>query len=419
MVNNRQRKAIRKSQASAEDQAQHDRIKNLLNTLAPLDDAANPSSQDSNTASHPSTSNNSRKRRISATRRRPFNWRPKRKAKASAVRANNTDSEVVANPSSQPSTSGTAPNGPRDRQAQNNNPPGIVTQQLVQIDNSTPKRSVKPKKPTKKEPENIDPDQMDAEFEYVHMEIDASSNQQEALPDPEVEDQNVVAPESQRPAVNSEVAATVSTVQAHPSALIVAPPKSSAKNVAAPRKSEVVARNAIPPLLSKAAARPQRPASLAVSAQQDQAIAPAAPTPAVQVAVVRLDRPNCPEYLNTERAALIRLSGRPNDFRTWNAQDVHDWLGMLPNQSAAFKALREKLLAFDGSGDFLNQLLSGPESVKSASEMLNASILHCHSIKRHVAALENFLLEAEYKEAMQKGLRNSKVGIQKFDELQL
>ncbi|PIC44578.1 hypothetical protein B9Z55_004900 [Caenorhabditis nigoni] len=390
MVNNRQRNAIRKSEASAEDQAQHDRIRNLLNTLAPLDSAATPPGQNSNTASHPSTSNNSRKRRISAVRRRPFNWRPKRKAKASAVRANNTDSEVVANPSSQPSTSGTAPNGPRDRQAQNNNPPGIVTQQLVQIDNSTPKKSVKPKKPIKKEPENLDPEQMDAEFEYVNMDIAIHQGSNQEQPDPESDNRNVVPPQSQQP---------------------VAPPTPSAADIAAATASKVMVPRAaidvaIPPLASEAAAaRPQRSVPLVFSAQQDQASAPAAPTPVDQVAVtpvVRLDRPQCPEYLNTERAALIRLSGRPNDFRTWNAQDVHDWLGMLPNQSAAFKALREKLLEYDGSGDFLNQLLSGPESVKSASEMLNASILHCHSIKRHVAALENSLLEAEYKEAMQK-----------------
>ncbi|CAP22106.2 Protein CBG00518 [Caenorhabditis briggsae] len=383
MVNNRQRKAIRKSKASAEDQAQHDRIKNLLNTLAPLDSAANPPGQHSNTSSRLSTSNNSRKRRISVpARRQPSNTRPKRNAKASAVRVNHPDKEeVVSNPSSQASTSGSASDGPRirDRQAQVNKPPGIVRQEPMRTDNPTPKRNAKPKRPIKKIPENIVPEQ--------------------EPPASEVEDQNVVAPESQQPAhegpdVSSEVAAAVSIVQAQQSALIFAPPTPSAEDVAAPRASEV-----IPPFVSEASALTQSPPQ---QPHQNQAIAPATPTAVVQLAVVHLDRPQCPVYLNAERAALFRLPNRSNNFRTWNARDVYEWLRMLPNQSAAFKALREKLLEYDGSGDFLNQLLSGPESVKSASEMLNASILHCHSIKRHVAALENFLLETEYKEAVQK-----------------
>ncbi|ULU04623.1 hypothetical protein L3Y34_017411 [Caenorhabditis briggsae] len=312
MVNNRQRKAIRKSKASAEDQAQHDRIKNLLNTLAPLDSAANPPGQHSNTSSRLSTSNNSRKRRISVSINIRIGLR----------RTKNQGSSSA---------------------------------------------------------ENIVPEQ--------------------EPPASEVEDQNVVAPESQQPAhegpdVSSEVAAAVSIVQAQQSALIFAPPTPSAEDVAAPRASEV-----IPPFVSEASALTQSPPQ---QPHQNQAIAPATPTAVVQLAVVHLDRPQCPVYLNAERAALFRLPNRSNNFRTWNARDVYEWLRMLPNQSAAFKALREKLLEYDGSGDFLNQLLSGPESVKSASEMLNASILHCHSIKRHVAALENFLLETEYKEAVQK-----------------
>ncbi|UMM40797.1 hypothetical protein L5515_017310 [Caenorhabditis briggsae] len=439
------RKYARKSRDEDET---HDRIRFLLNTHAPREDSPVPVS---NPSSRPSTSNNSRKRRAVSPpspprRQQPTVSRPRRSARASAVRANQTmrrvingndsDEEEVDNSSTQATTSGFAPNEPivRDDQAQNNTrektpEEAIVKEESKEAENTFPERIVKMEPQITRERENVNPeqknvyrfDQMEAKFENINMDVAThdNSNHQEEQGD---EYYDVFAPEFEQPAQEMDeeqefgyqIAAAVSPVPSQSMAFetAVTPPTQSAVDDAAPTSSQVMVPATVvnldaPLTLSKAAELPQTQEPVEAAAQQpqqDPELAPVTPTPVVQVVVtpvVRLDRPQRPEYLNAERAALLQLPGRSNDFRNWNADDVFEWLGMLPNQSAAFQVLRKSLLEFDGSGDFLNQLLSGPESVKNASEMLNASILHCHTIRRHVAALENCLLEGEYTKAIE------------------
>ncbi|CAO4384734.1 unnamed protein product [Caenorhabditis nigoni] len=350
----------------------------------------------------------------------------------------------------------------RDDQAQNNDNSSeevIVKQEPKEAENTFPERVIKTEPQIGRNQENVAPerkniqtfDQMEAKSENINMNvaIHDNSNQGEQ-PDSEADDDDVVelGYEMEPPSDfkdyldyndDYDIAAAGFPVQSQPTAseTVIAPPTQApvsrlpsqtmdSQTINAPlalstAEAPTSSRNSVPATaidvgaprtLSEAVVIPQTQESAAAAVQQapkqpqqDQVPVRATSPPVVQVVVapvVRLDRPQRPEYLNAERAALFRLPRRSNDFRTWNATDVYEWLGMLPNQSATFTVLRQKILEFDGSGDFLNQLLSGPESVKMASEMLEASILHLHSIKRHVAALENSLLEADYHEAVQK-----------------
>ncbi|CAO4384654.1 unnamed protein product [Caenorhabditis nigoni] len=344
--------------------------------------------------------------------------------------------EVVNNPSSQETTSGSSHNEPgiseaRQQISTRNKSPGgaVVKREATEIDYTFPEKSVKTERPIGREQENLTPerknialfDQVDAEFEFINMDIainDNANQQGEAGPEADAPEEGyeMDLPSEYEDYLDSEddyqMAAAVPPVPTQPIAsnTITARPTPLAEEVAASTASVVVPATSIEvaaaPTLSEVP-QTQEPVTAAAALpqqqqlQQDQEQAQATFPPLVATPVVRLDRPQRPDYLNAERAALLQLRDRSSDFRTWNAEDVHEWLGLLPNQSAAFQVLREKVLEFDGSGDFLNQLLSGPESVKSASEMLNASILHCHAIRRHVAALENCRLEAEYTKAME------------------